>query len=217
MIGIVLFAAGSLGVFLAFDWPPLVELLVLSLLLSVIAVRAINTVAVFFLCPRVAALRPLPIETPVARFVYRWSMGIALVACIGALMGAALQEMALVPDIGVIVNTGTGTLVAVLVLGTVWHWHHWSARVRRITQHSPAGAFSTSSPYAKPSSAVRTKSIAPMAATVCVLVAWALWLVGAYPMMWTLIIAVLVYLADRGGRALITSLHRWLEGTTGPD
>ncbi|WP_298922292.1 mechanosensitive ion channel family protein [uncultured Roseobacter sp.] len=66
-IGLVAFAAGSIGAFSAVGWPPLLYTLILSTLLAIVSVRAINTLVRLFLAPRVPQLRLIPITTPMAR------------------------------------------------------------------------------------------------------------------------------------------------------
>lgn len=60
--GLVVFALGSIGAFLSFDWNPFVEELVLILLLLVLALRSIATVSMFILAPRVRELRLAPFD-----------------------------------------------------------------------------------------------------------------------------------------------------------
>ena len=59
---------------MAFEWSPLVEVVVLSLLGAVVTIRLVNTVSICVLSPRVSALRPISLRTPVARFIYWWTM-----------------------------------------------------------------------------------------------------------------------------------------------
>ncbi|MCJ8308574.1 MAG: mechanosensitive ion channel family protein [Rhizobiaceae bacterium] len=65
--GLAVFTLGSIGGFLSFDWDPFVEELVLILLLLVLALRAIATLSMFFLAPRVRELRLAPFESVLAK------------------------------------------------------------------------------------------------------------------------------------------------------
>ena len=65
--GLAVFTIGSIGGFLSFDWNPFVEELVLILLLLVLALRAIATVSLFVLAPRVRELRLAPFESALAK------------------------------------------------------------------------------------------------------------------------------------------------------
>jgi len=68
--GLAVFTIGSIGGFLSFDWNPFVEELVLILLLLVLALRAIATVSMFFLAPRVRELRLAPFESALAKQIH---------------------------------------------------------------------------------------------------------------------------------------------------
>jgi moderate conductance mechanosensitive channel len=73
-VGLVLsFAAGSVGAFLAFDWPYLIKDLLLGYLLVFLAIRLALAVGRFLLAPRnrdVARFRIVPMTTAAARFWY---------------------------------------------------------------------------------------------------------------------------------------------------
>ena len=69
--GLMLFALGSIGTFAAFSWPPAMETLVLNLLMVIFAVRAVRTLVVLFLAPRVQELRLLPFSNQMARHLAR--------------------------------------------------------------------------------------------------------------------------------------------------
>ena len=180
--GIALFAAGTIGGFLIFEWKPLVEIVVITLLLSVVSIRLLNAAALFALCPRVPALRPIPIETPTARFLYWWLMAIVVVACVGGLAAEASAEMMFVPQGGIIMSSATSTLVALMLIAAIWHGRMRYAR----TQPREAGR----------ARRVRVSEFAPMLATSLVLIVWILWLVGARAFMWTLVIVAAFIVAD---------------------
>ncbi len=65
--GLLIFAIGSIGAFAAFSWPPALESLVLNLLVVIFAVRALRTLLVLFLAPRVHELRLVPLGNRLAR------------------------------------------------------------------------------------------------------------------------------------------------------
>ena len=176
--GITLFAAGTIGGFLGFEWSPLVEIAVLTLLLAVVTVRLANTLAVFTLCPRVAALRPLPIDTPTARFVYWWTMASVTAICTGGLAAEAIREMRLVPEAALLVSSTTATLVALMAIIAIWQSRAWRARLVAGRRRRVAAA-----------------DLAPMGGTLLVVVVWLLWLIGARALMWTLLVAAAVPLA----------------------
>ncbi|MEM7439384.1 MAG: mechanosensitive ion channel family protein [Pseudomonadota bacterium] len=69
--GLGIFAAGSIGTFAAFEWPPLVRAMLLDLLAILLVFRALQTVSLFFLAPFAPALRLVPWTTGLARAVHR--------------------------------------------------------------------------------------------------------------------------------------------------
>jgi small-conductance mechanosensitive channel len=71
--GLCCFALGSIGVFLSFNWTPLVENLVMEILIVIITVRIGITVTRFFLAPRLKELRLVPLSNVQAKSVYFWS------------------------------------------------------------------------------------------------------------------------------------------------
>ena len=185
-LGISLFAVGAVGGFLAFDWPPLAEVVVLSLLVAVVVIRLVNTVSVFVLCPRVSALRLISLSTPVARFVYWWTMLVVSVLCFGGLAAEAVTEMSFAPGADVIIGSSTGTLVAALLIAAVCDWRWRVAATPGIKQS--AGRIATTA-----------FSISFIA------IAWAMWEIGARPPMWTLVVLIAFPFVERASRLLIAA------------
>ncbi len=68
--GQALFALGSIGTFLSFDWPPLVESVVLNLLVVIIVVRAVRALSIFILAPKVPELRLVPLSRKMAKHLH---------------------------------------------------------------------------------------------------------------------------------------------------
>ena len=71
LAGLVAFAAGSIGAFSAFDWPPILFALILNLLVSIVAVRVVSTTLLLFLAPYVPRLRIVPVTSGMARVIAR--------------------------------------------------------------------------------------------------------------------------------------------------
>ncbi|MCP5149626.1 MAG: mechanosensitive ion channel family protein [Ectothiorhodospiraceae bacterium] len=184
--GIALFSLGTLGGFLAFDWAPLVERVVLGLLLAVVTIRVLEATAVFVLCPRVPALRPIAVTTPVARFLHRWSMAVVAVATLGAYAALAIEETGMVPMAAVLMRSVTATAVLVLVVAAVWRWH---ARFRS----RPAAAGGRRIPA----------ELVPLLLSAMAALAWLLWLGGASALSWTVMVLAALVPADRAVRALV--------------
>jgi moderate conductance mechanosensitive channel len=77
------FAAGSMGVFLLFQWPPLTGPVILGYLLAFVIIRLSLTTTRFFFAPGAEHLRLLPVSTKTAWFWHRWVTFIVAVAAIG--------------------------------------------------------------------------------------------------------------------------------------
>jgi len=65
------FAIGSVGSFLAFDWPPLLREIVLGYLIAFLALRLSLVAGRFLLAPGGDRFRIIPVDTPAAWFWYR--------------------------------------------------------------------------------------------------------------------------------------------------
>jgi moderate conductance mechanosensitive channel len=68
---VVAFALGSVGPFLALDWPPLLREMLFGLLIAFLALRVAMVVGRFLLAPRHERFRIIPMDTVPARFWYR--------------------------------------------------------------------------------------------------------------------------------------------------
>lgn len=111
LIGV--FAAGSIGAFLAFDWPPLLQEIVLTYLAVVLAVRLTLIGGRIVLAPGAERFRLLPMSTVTARYWFVWS---------AVLVGAfycAKGTFGLVPVLGATLDTRTlvGTVLSIVLLG----------------------------------------------------------------------------------------------------
>ncbi len=106
------FAIGSIGAFLAFDWPPLLREFVLAYLWAFLALRLTLVVSRFLLAPRGERFRILPMRTAAAIFWHRrlalgigwfafWRMTLSLLRGLG-MSEPALQILAYGLSIGLV-------------------------------------------------------------------------------------------------------------------
>jgi small-conductance mechanosensitive channel len=172
--GILLFALGSVGTFSIFAWTPFVEPLVLSLLLAVVAGRALSTLALLVLAPRVDELRLVPLDRPRARLLYRWVMAVGLVGVVGLVAVGTLERLALAPSAMLAVATLGAAGLALTLIAAIWHLD----AARRRSNHPEATATATRAP----------RNLGPMLWSALILAAFGLWLMGATAMMWTVLI-----------------------------
>ena len=71
VVGLLAFAAGSIGAFLALPWPPALRSLVLGYLLAFLTLRAAMVVARLLFSPRVPAFRIVPMDDRMAGLWHR--------------------------------------------------------------------------------------------------------------------------------------------------
>ena len=83
MLIIAVSAAGSMGTFLLFAWPPLTGSIILGYLLAFLAIRLGMTATRFFLAPSAERLRLVPVSTEMAWFWHRWMARLVGIAAIG--------------------------------------------------------------------------------------------------------------------------------------
>jgi small-conductance mechanosensitive channel len=77
------FAAGSMGAFLLFVWPPLTGSIILGYLFASLLTRLSLTATRFFLAPGAERLRLVRVDTPTAWFWHRWLAWLIGVAAVG--------------------------------------------------------------------------------------------------------------------------------------
>ncbi len=192
--GIVLFAIGSLGTFLAFDWAPFVQNMVVNLLLAVIMLRVAGALSSFILAPHVADLRLVPLEDRPARIIHRW----VLLAAAAVIFGAAITDIfnrlaqsmnatAQVQSAALAVAVIFALVMALALIAMIWRIHKHRA--------VPADAAHRA-----------LYRVAPILYTALIAVILLLWLVGAVQLMWTVAILALALPAAKAVAVLIDHL-----------
>jgi len=103
-VGMLLaFAVGSVGAFLAFEWPPLLREMVSGLLVAILAIRVAIVVGRFLLAPEAERFRIIPVDNIAARFWCRrltafvgwFALGWVIVG-LGRTLGYSLESRELV-------------------------------------------------------------------------------------------------------------------------
>src|SRR5262249_41618158 len=114
------FALGSIGPFLAFDWPPLLREALFGLLMAFLVVRIAKVVGHFLLAPDHERFRLVPMETAAARFwLHRlvWFVGWFafgwVIAGFGVTLGYTLEARQLVAY-------AIGLVLLAIALDGVW-------------------------------------------------------------------------------------------------
>ena len=114
------YTAGSVGAFLALDWPPLLQHIVLAYLLVFLAVRLTVVVGRVVLAPGAERFRVIPLATPAASYWFRRS---ALLVGLFSFIKATLDLLAL---LGVdaaartLLGLGLGLVLLAVTLATIW-------------------------------------------------------------------------------------------------
>jgi small-conductance mechanosensitive channel len=170
---IAVFAAGSMGAFLLFSWPPLTGSIILGYLLAFLLIRLGLTTTRFFLAPGAEHLRLLPANTDTAWFWHHW---------VGRLVGTAAigwQTILMLRSLG-IPEPGLDLLLQLLLLilaclGICIVW----------TMPSTSGGTAKS----------RRGSVPRLLVSLGLGLDWLLFLTGASALGWTLLILATVPVA----------------------
>ena len=120
-IGLVAaFALGSIGPFLAFDWPPLLREMLFGLLVAFLVVRIANAASHFLLAPDHERFRIIPMDAVAARFWHRrlvWAVGWFafgwVIVGFGVTLGYAVEGRQ-------VVAYALGLVLLVIALDAVW-------------------------------------------------------------------------------------------------
>lgn len=108
-----LFALGSIGAFLSFDWPPLVEAVVLNLLVVIIVVRAVRALSIFVIAPKVPELRMVPLSKKMAKHLHFYLPMVATSFAIAIAMNNVFSQLSLDTD----ERVAQATLAESVILG----------------------------------------------------------------------------------------------------
>jgi small-conductance mechanosensitive channel len=186
---IAAFAAGSMGAFLLFDWPPLTGSIILGYLLAFLAIRLSLTSTRFFLAPTAERLRLVDVSTETAWFWHRWFARLVGTAAVG------WQTLLTLRSLGVS-QQGIDVLFQLLLLLLVGLgiWITWTAP--------------TSNEAATPS----TRGPVPrLLISAGLALDWLLFLMGATAFGWTLLILAVAPVANYilGRSASAVMLGRW--------
>jgi moderate conductance mechanosensitive channel len=188
---VVAFAIGSLGPFLAFNWPPLLRQMLLGYLAAFLITRIAGVVGDFLLAPDAERFRIVPTDTVAARFWCRrltafvgwFAFGWVTVGVLSAL-GFSLEERQLVAYV-----LGLGLLA--IGLESVWR--------RPVAPDQGAEALSRQTHRLG-----RGAQNALLSAGIVLL--WGFWVAGATPGFWLVLVIVTVPLANVAIRRTVEHL-----------
>ena len=199
-LAVGVFALGSLGTFLLFDWVPIVRLFVLTFLFAFVFIALIDIIAIFFLAPRTPALRLLPLDTPTARYVRGWIVAVAIVAVFGALVVEAFDQLGFFPLSRGVIASAVILVVAAMLIAVIWQSRD------RVAEW--IGGSTTAEEAAAQRLRASLVRLWPVFATAYVLIVAGLWIVGGVRLMATLLILLAVPVCVRLAHVVVRGLQR---------
>jgi moderate conductance mechanosensitive channel len=202
-IGLVTaFALGSIGPFLARDWPPLLREMLFGYLAAFLGLRVAMVVGRLFLAPYLDRFRIIPMDTAFARFWYRrlvafvaWFAFGWVTVGFGVSLGYSLEGRQLIAYV-----LGLG-LVAI-ALEAVWR------RPAALGQDNEASS---------PASRRFGRGTASAALTVGIVLLWVLWVIHASASFWLVVVAMALPVSVGITRLAVENLLRPAGSPQGAD
>jgi len=188
---VVAFALGSIGSFLALDWPPLLREGLFGLLVAFLVVRIANVVGRFLLAPYHERFRIIPMDTAAARFWRRrlvWFVGWFafgwVIVGFGVPLGYTLEARQLVAY-------ALGLVLVAIALNAVW---------RR-----PA-AIHADGEVPSPVAHRFGRGTANTALSVGIVLLWVFWVIHAMASFWLVLVVMALPLAISIARRAVDNL-----------
>ncbi|MBQ0821681.1 mechanosensitive ion channel family protein [Microvirga sp. HBU67558] len=182
---LAIFAAGSIGAFLALDWPPLLRQVVVAYLVAAVVLRLALIASRFLLAPNHAGpehaeqFRLIPLDAVTARF---WHRRVALFVgwfAFGWASVDALRILGFTPDARAVMAYALGLGLLVIAINVVWT--------------RPRPAFSSAPEAGAPRRLPR--ALAASLLSLYFVLVWGLWVAGLMGFFWLAVIALLLPLA----------------------
>jgi small-conductance mechanosensitive channel len=182
---VAIFAFGSIGAFLAFDWPPLLRQVVLAFLVAALVLRLTLVLGQFLLAAPVGGpqdaerFRVVPLSRDAARY---WYLRLALFVGWFAFGWATLEvlnTLGVSPEARELVAYALGLGLLAIGLNIVW------------TRPPTASAPEASAPLDAAVQPAR-HAVAPWLLSVCLVLIWALWVAGLMRLFSLMAVALLL-------------------------
>jgi moderate conductance mechanosensitive channel len=187
------FALGSIGPFLALDWPPLLRQMLFALLVAFLVVRIANVVSHFLLAPDHERFRIIPMDSPAARFWHHrlvWFVGWFVFGWVlvgfGVTVGYTLEARQLVAY-------ALGLVLLAIALDAVW---------RR-----PA-ALDVSGEAPSPVTRRFGRGAVNAALSIGIVLLWVFWVARAMASFWLILVIMILPLAVRITRRAVENVLR---------
>jgi moderate conductance mechanosensitive channel len=190
---VVAFALGSIGPFLALEWPPLLREMVFGFLIAFLVVRVAIVVGHFLLALHHERFRIIPMDTVAARFWHRRLVAFVGWFAFGWVFFGLLSTLGWSLDGRQLIAYTFGLGLLAIALETVW---------RR-----PA-ALDEGSEAASPVTRRFGRGAANVALSVGIVLLWVLWVVHAMASFWLVLVVIILPLAIRVTRRTVENLLR---------
>ena len=191
---VAVFAIGSIGAFLAFDWPPLLREILFGYLIAFLVLRVANVVGHFLLAPPHEHFRIIPVDNMAARFWCRrlsgfvgvFAFGWVLVG-LGATLGWSLEGRQ-------IVAYAFGLVLLAIALEAVW---------RRPVPPEAAAEPVSPAKHHRLGHGARNALL-----SIGIVLLWVLWVLHAMGSFWLLLVVIALPLAIGVTRRAVEHLLR---------
>jgi small-conductance mechanosensitive channel len=198
---VAIFALGSIGAFLAFDWPPLLRRTVLAYLIAALLLRLTVLGGRILLSPRPVgshnpeAIRVIPVTNDAARFWYRRMVLFVGWFAFGWATVEFARTLGFSPEVRRLVAYALGIGLLVIAIEAVWRWP-----VRPAVEPT------------QPGRSRRHHLLAPWLLSLYLLLLWGLWVAGLMGLFWLLVVAVMLPQTVKITKASARHLLRSREG-----
>jgi moderate conductance mechanosensitive channel len=201
---VTIFGLGSVGAFLAFDWPPLLRQVVLAYLVAAVVLRLALVLGRFLLAPDVGGpqdaerLCVIPLSADAARF---WFRRLALFVGWFGFGWATLDVLSALgfsPEARELVAYTLGLGLLAIALNVVWARPRAADALPDVMGHSVH------------------HRIAPWLLSLCLVLLWGLWVVGFMRLFWLVAVALLLPGVIKVARMASHHVSRPVGGSEGP-
>jgi moderate conductance mechanosensitive channel len=201
---VAIFGLGSIGAFLAFDWPPLLREVVLAYLIAAVILRMVLVLGRFLLAPDgdgpqdTERYRVVPLSAEAACF---WFRRLALFVgwfAFGWATVDVLRSLGFSPEARELVAYALGLGLLTMALNVVWAQPPASDALPDATRRPAHHA------------------VAPWLLSLCLVLLWGFWVVGFMRLFWLLAVALLLPGAITVARMASHHVSRPVEGSGTP-
>jgi small-conductance mechanosensitive channel len=199
---VICFTIGSVGTFLALDWPPLLREIVLGYLMAFLILRTVLVITRFLLAPGGERFRLVPMSTAAAWF---WHRRVGLFTgwlATGWVTVGILNTLGLSPSARQLVAYILGLGLLVMAIEASWR------RPIDVAPTAPGDAADLPVDAASEEASAGQRHLVPWLASGLCLLLWLLWVASAMPAFWLITALVLLPVAMRTSDSAVNHLLR---------